>query len=309
MERVESIAWDVGRMAKLVHGLSTQTRQGRILVCTHSNAAVDELLGRLLQERPAFVDEFGRKYFPDVVRLGRHSSDAVAVCSLDKRSESFFDRITALLRAGKTAAQEAEYSKMTQEISHLEGKMITLNEEVVRLAVNQRGLECLPANSNHGPYGGLSADKRMRLEKVLLESSQIIFCTMNAASDKRLEQILDGFETIIFDEAAQAGSRPQPLPREPRLPKLSQYACAGELSTLIPLRYCKKLAVLRLGLGRSLFERLQSCKHPCRMLKTQYRMHPCIRSFPSRHFYKAMLRDGFSVVKAVRARAPPIGRA
>lgn len=78
---------------------------------------------------------------------------------------------------------------MTQEISHLEGKMITLNEEVVRLAVNQRGLECLPANSNHGPYGGLSADKRMRLEKVVLESSQIIFCTMNAASDKRLEQV------------------------------------------------------------------------------------------------------------------------
>ena len=95
---------------------------------------------------------------------------------------------------------------------------------------------------------------------------------------------------------------------------------AGELSTLIPLQYAARLAVLvgdqqqlpatvlsiqakRRGFGRSLFERLQQCGHPCRVLRTQYRMHPAIRAFPSAHFYHSLLRDGPRVQQA--ARVPP----
>ncbi len=43
---------------------------------------------------------------------------------------------------------------------------------------------------------------------------------------------------------------------------------------------------------RSLFERLQQAGCPVHMLKVQYRMHPHIREFPSKHFYENQLLDG-----------------
>lgn len=42
----------------------------------------------------------------------------------------------------------------------------------------------------------------------------------------------------------------------------------------------------------SLFKRFQRAGYPVQMLKTQYRMHPQIRSFPSREFYSDSLDDG-----------------
>ena len=38
--------------------------------------------------------------------------------------------------------------------------------------------------------------------------------------------------------------------------------------------------------------RFQSAGCPVTMLSVQYRMHPDIRYFPSRHFYNSQLTDG-----------------
>ena len=113
----------------------------------------------------------------------------------------------------------------------------------------------------------LSRADRMALERAVLAEAELVFCTCSAAADSRLESL--GFETAVFDEAAQA----------------------GELATLVPLQHGARRVVLvgdpqqlpatvlsreakRLGLGRSLFERLQRSAHPVTMLQTQLRMHP-----------------------------------
>ncbi|CBI39732.3 unnamed protein product, partial [Vitis vinifera] len=48
----------------------------------------------------------------------------------------------------------------------------------------------------------------------------------------------------------------------------------------------------KFGYGMSLFKRFQRAGYPVQMLKTQYRMHPEIRSFPSKEFYDEALEDG-----------------
>jgi len=47
-----------------------------------------------------------------------------------------------------------------------------------------------------------------------------------------------------------------------------------------------------MGYRRSLLERLRNGGADVMMLQTQYRMHPDISSFPSRHFYHGLLKVG-----------------
>ncbi|MFS7985779.1 putative P-loop containing nucleoside triphosphate hydrolase, DNA2/NAM7 helicase-like protein [Helianthus anomalus] len=51
----------------------------------------------------------------------------------------------------------------------------------------------------------------------------------------------------------------------------------------------------KFGYSMSLFKRFQKAGYPVQMLKTQYRMHPEIRSFPSKEFYDGELEDGSDV--------------
>ena len=150
--------------------------------------------------------------------------------------------------------------------------------------------------------GSLERSTQRLLESEVLERAHIVFCTLSGAGDlalQRLAEISGGFETAIFDEAAQA----------------------AELATLIPLQYGARRVVLvgdpqqlpatvlsleakRRGYDTSLFERLQRGGYPSHMLRTQYRMHPNIRRFPSAHFYEGALKDGERVLYAARV---PVG--
>jgi hypothetical protein len=78
----------------------SQLRGGRILVCAHSNTAVDELLCRLL--RGGFDDTHGRSYMPDVVRLGANASHDVGPCTLDTR---IAERFASLRKHGATGSE------------------------------------------------------------------------------------------------------------------------------------------------------------------------------------------------------------
>ena len=338
----------------------TAPRRGRVLVCTHSNAAVDELISRLLARRPPFFDEFGKAYMPDVVRIGTHG--ASNDCTLDARVEELRTRLgteggkelplprlkqrrrellehqqsleaarsqlaTKREQWAKRRAQlrdqyanarldvsvglerldaNAEELRKQEHEAHaklddLAGRILQAHDQAAAAAADAHVLSCLkrPApNTPEGERRRMAREETDALEAAVLSRAHIVFTTMSSAAGQRLAALEGGFETAVFDEAAQA----------------------GELPTLIPLQYNVHLAVLvgdpqqlpatilsqrakRGGLGRSLFERLQQAGHPTLVLRTQYRMHPAIRRFPSAHFYGNVLRDGGTVARACRA--PP----
>ena len=73
------------------------------------------------------------------------------------------------------------------------------------------------------PPPTLSLRDQRALEAEVLHSAHIVFCTLSGAGEAlRLAEVSGGFETAIFDEAAQA----------------------AELSTLIPLQFGAKRVVL-----------------------------------------------------------------
>ena len=66
----------------------------------------------------------------------------------------------------------------------------------------------------------------------------------------------------------------------------------GDHCQLGPVIMCKKAA--KAGLNQSLFERLVCLGIRPIRLQVQYRMHPCLSSFPSLTFYEGSLQNGIS---------------
>ena len=94
--------------SRAVCSLDALLRCGRTLVCAHSNAAVDELVMRVLRQRPPFIDNRAAVYMPSIVRLGMSSAataDPVA-CSLDALVGT--RRQAALERIERTRAELAQ---------------------------------------------------------------------------------------------------------------------------------------------------------------------------------------------------------
>ena len=54
------------------------------------------------------------------------------------------------------------------------------------------------------------------------------------------------------------------------------------------------------GYNQSAFKRLERCGYPVHLLKTQYRMHPSIREFPSTQFYAGELEGRTPVAAKTR---------
>lgn len=95
---------------------------------------------------------------------------------------------------------------------------------------------------------------------------------------------------MIIDEAAQAV---EPATLVPLANKCKKVFLVGDPAQL-PATVISDIATNH-GYGTSLFERLMQAGYPIKMLKTQYRMHPEIRSFPSMEFYNNSLEDGEGV--------------
>ncbi|MED5485799.1 MAG: DEAD/DEAH box helicase family protein, partial [Candidatus Thermoplasmatota archaeon] len=97
------------------------------------------------------------------------------------------------------------------------------------------------------------------------------------------------FPIVLIDEATQATETTTlvPIVRGAR-----QLILIGDHKQLPPTIISKRAE--EAGFVRSLFERLVDAGIKPFMLKTQYRMHPCISEYPSARFYDGLLEDGVS---------------
>ncbi|KAJ8908284.1 hypothetical protein NDN08_008375 [Rhodosorus marinus] len=148
-------------------------------------------------------------------------------------------------------------------------------------------------NGKREPQLGQVARDEAR-KSVLWEAS-VVFCTLSSAGTPLFSHIGINFDTVIIDEAAQA----------------------IELSTLIPVKYgCQRLIMvgdvaqlpatvlsrvsIDHGYDVSLFHRLQECGFPVWFLRTQYRMHPAISTYPAERFYMNKLVNAEELMCASR---------
>ncbi|XP_061460179.1 probable helicase senataxin [Rhineura floridana] len=298
-----------------VQSINAKNKRNRVLVCAPSNAAVDDLMKKLIlmfkekcQDRDKPLGNCGDI---NLVRLGQEKSISKDVRKfslnvqvdhrmkratlgkdqdIHKRKEELDRQLDALSRQRALHRSQSGQKALRSVVNWTEKQQ--LDEETCRLAQERQRLAVQLKEVRK---------RSQELKASIILESHVICCTLSTSGSTLLETAFrrlgrDPLSCVIVDEAVQS--------------------C--EVETIIPLIYgCKKLVLVgdpkqlpptvksvkaeENGYGQSLMGRL--CKDldrqiqeklidrlPIQRLRTQYRMHPEICLFPSNYIYDHALK-------------------
>uniref|UniRef100_A0A8C9ML13 Senataxin n=1 Tax=Serinus canaria TaxID=9135 RepID=A0A8C9ML13_SERCA len=297
------------RNEKTARKKNSKIKPNRFLVCAPSNAAVDELMKKIII---AFKEKCQNKQEPlgncgdiKLVRLGPEKSinNEVRGFSLDKQVEHRMKRKPGDCDQDIQKKKEALDQKLDMlsreramhRCEKRESQM--LNYEIGRLAKERQQL------------ASQLKEVRVHSQKVqadIILESDIICCTLSTSGGSLLEsafsrQGLDPFSCVIVDEAGQSCEVETLIPLIHRCNKL---VLVGDPKQLPPT--VKSVKAQQYGYDQSLMARLQrhleeqvqrNMLHslPVVQLTVQYRMHPDICLFPSNYVYGRTLKTAKSI--------------
>uniref|UniRef100_A0A8C5UFG1 Senataxin n=1 Tax=Malurus cyaneus samueli TaxID=2593467 RepID=A0A8C5UFG1_9PASS len=269
---------------------NSKIKPNRFLVCAPSNAAVDELMKKIIV---AFKEKCQNKQEPlgncgdiKLVRLGAEKSinNEVRGFSLDKNQTFLQFSVRVCVKGGFSLIFFSIQSQM-------------LNDEISRLAKERQQLAS-QLKEVRGHSQKVQAD-------IILESD-IICCTLSTSGGSLLESVfsrqgLDPFSCVIVDEAGQSCEVETLIPLIHRCNKL---VLVGDPKQLPPT--VKSVKAQQYGYDQSLMARLQrhleeqvqrNVLHslPVVQLTVQYRMHPDICLFPSNYVYGRTLKTAKAI--------------
>ncbi|PSC75196.1 Helicase sen1 [Micractinium conductrix] len=311
-------------------GKAVAQTKPRILVCTPSNAACDELLTRVMTD--GFADGSGRTYRPNVIRVGSAIGESVNVtvrnrlvglmveryrnmsqgdwqhkfsdlkqrhAHVSRELEALELSLTRAVRAAGAGGGAAAAAEAAGQLTKEQAQMQELSKKLVERAQLQQRLanELERMGLARGMVWGQKEDWRVReaeqsIEASFLSEAEMVFTTLSSTQRKVFAQSASKipFHTVLIDEAGQAS---EVAALQPLCFGAKRVVLVGDPQQL-PATILSELAK-QVQMERSLFERLQQRGAPVKMLSVQYRMHPAIRQFPSAHFYQGRLRDADSI--------------
>ncbi|TYZ61511.1 hypothetical protein PybrP1_006835 [[Pythium] brassicae (nom. inval.)] len=249
----ESTRIRVGASLTSANGAASAAKPSiRILVAAPSNAAVDELIVRLLSE--GVYDGVKRcSYHPRIVRVGRPESLQPLSSSSSSSSSG------GSLQTDSKKIKQSKWRKYAKEV-----------EEIL--------LETL-VTKHKSAFPSARAARQS-----IIEGAQVVFCTLSGAGSVAMCDFAQAFDALVIDEAAQAVEASTLIPFKFRP---SRVVFVGDHQQLPATVVAKSL--LDLGYDRSLFQRFVANGSRVFLLDRQYRMHPDIAAFPSQYFYKGRL--------------------
>ncbi|XP_072750028.1 uncharacterized protein Setx isoform X2 [Anoplolepis gracilipes] len=288
----------VNLVTQILYGEHTNRKSLRILVCAPSNAAIDEIVLRLLNIR----SKLKKKRF-NMVRIGRSEcmhpmTKPISMTELAKRH---LMKIT----------QEATNSNNTEDIAILEARINSLEAE---LASSQKKDEekkkeltrkLMEMSTRHEllkcgkSINELSAKDRAKYQRIsenlILECADIIACTLSSCYTNQMESMFGGckqrISVCIVDEATQSCEAETLIPLMLGVRTLVLVGDPNQLPATILSQQAKKL-----GLDQSIFSRIQNVfisqeNNPIIMLNMQYRMDYSISYWPNKYFYSGKLKN------------------
>ncbi|CAN7069552.1 hypothetical protein IGI04_041942 [Brassica rapa subsp. trilocularis] len=228
-----------------------------------------------------FFPTSGNDMKPEVVDSNRKYRKRVLVCA---PSNSALDEI--VLRLLTTGLRDENAQTYTPKIVRIG---VRAHHSVMSVSLDHLVAQKRGSAVDKQKQGNTGSDVDS-IRTSILDEAAIVFATLSFSGSPLLAKSNRGFDVVIIDEAAQAV---EPATLIPLATRCKQVFLVGDPKQL-PATVISTVAQ-DAGYGTSMFERLQKAGYPVNMLKTQYRMHPEIRSFPSKEFYEEALEDGADI--------------
>ncbi|KAJ3027881.1 UNVERIFIED_CONTAM: hypothetical protein HDU68_002909 [Siphonaria sp. JEL0065] len=227
-----------------------------------------------------------------VYHLAKMNKGQILVCA---PSNVAVDQLTEKIH--KTGLKVVRMTAKSREELDSPVGFLTLHEQVNNNDTNPEFQKLIKLKNELGELKARDEKRYMSLkkqaEREILMHANVICVTCAGAGDPRLAKF--SFKTVLIDESTQSA---EPECLIPLVMGCKQAILIGDHQQLGPVIMNKKAA--KAGLSQSLFERLVILGHRPLRLNVQYRMHPCLSTFPSNMFYEGSLEDGVSEGERVR---------
>ncbi|XP_046870298.1 probable helicase senataxin isoform X2 [Hypomesus transpacificus] len=285
----------------------SKPRRLRVLLCAPSNAAIDNLMKKVIVAFKQKHLSLGLGQRPqgncgdiNLVRLGSEKviSKKLADFSLDNQIKSRTEK--AMLQNPDVHRRRAQLEdwiyKISLEISCEKAankdspKYRELVEKKTRLANERQALSSELKQSR---------SRKQEMQARVLNDAHVICSTLSTSGSMVLESAFrrlghEPFNCVIVDEAGQATETETLIPMLYRCSTLILVGDPNQLPPTVVSQKAKELdysqsLMARLCQRLSLLSQEQGCPSPVVFLRKQYRMHPDICEFPSKHIYNKML--------------------
>ncbi|KAG5455660.1 MAG: RNA helicase-domain-containing protein, partial [Olpidium bornovanus] len=227
-----------------------------------------------------------------VYHLAKANMGQVLVCA---PSNVAVDQLTEKIH--KTGLKVVRITAKSREALDSPIGFLTLHEQVENNDTHPDLQKLIRLKAEQGELSSADETRYKSLkracEQEILAHADVITCTCVGAGDSRLSKFQ--FRTVLVDEATQAA---EPECMIPLVLGAKQCVLIGDHQQLGPVIMNKKAA--RAGLSQSLFERLVILGIRPIRLEVQYRMHPCLSTFPSNMFYEGTLQNGVTTHERIR---------
>ncbi|EDV96294.1 probable helicase senataxin [Drosophila grimshawi] len=274
-----------------IYGSSNIMLDRKILICAHSNAAVDNITYYLKRAHHAMCN-----YRFDVLRFGlfEKMNPNVQDISLNHYLKQKRDEKRNRLTADNILSLTNQQNELKMEIAELKKSSTKMNYMQQQLTAKERQLRLITEQLN--PPLTPREEHRFSTERV--ERANIVCTTLSSCV--KLANFIDYFDICIIDEATQCT---EPFTLLPLRFGVRGLVLVGDTQQL-PATVLSQKAI-DFGLGNSMFARIQRnlqlqlerkrvnqvVHTKIFRLSTQYRMHPDICQWPNSYFYDNQLTN------------------
>ncbi|KAF7696811.1 hypothetical protein HF521_005229 [Silurus meridionalis] len=280
-------------------GRNTKSHRTRILLCAPSNAAIDNLMRKII---PAFKEKCLDISNPqgtcgdiNLVRLGseRTISEQLKGFSLDSQTRK------ALEKTQQRPDLEKEREKLDKLIELMSQDCAKTDKKSAMFEqLNSKKMHYMKERQKLSRPLKEYRNKKQEEQSRLILEAHVICCTLSTSGSTLLESAFrhlghEPFSCVIVDEAGQAKETETLIPL---LYRCQNLILVGDNMQLTPTVISK--TAKDLGYDQSLMARVwmdlnrQNTHLPSRVfLSVQYRMHPDICKFPSKYIYVNELKS------------------
>ena len=277
-----------GKTRTLVELISQETRQNhKVLATAESNAAVDNILERLMENKKLNLTRLGHPQRVSNHNITQTLAYKVEKHKLNKKIKKIHKKIDNLIEKRKV------HTKPTPQYRRGFG-----DYDILHYASKGKGGRGISADKMKSMAQWIEINQEIdeahdeikrienRMIKDIITNSDVILATNSSAALESIARVK--FDVAIIDEASQATIPSILIP----ISKAHRFILAGDHKQLPPTIISERAG----DLEKTLFEELiRLYPFKSQLLNVQYRMNSLLMKFPNKEFYDNGLKSDKSV--------------